>query len=408
MSKRTADRVARHLVYAGMMMDENPELAYEHAKAAYRQAARVDVVREALGIAAYLTGRYSEALRELRTYRRMTDDYSHAPLEADAERGLGKPEKALSFIAEVPLKRLSPAAQIELAIVTSGARADTGDYAGGLSVIERIKSENLGEELRARVELVKADRLAEVGQTEEAEELRRRWTPVYEGEGEVDLLMEIEEEPEEDQTAEEAATEDLAAGAGDEEAAQDEAAAAEAAGAEAAGAEAAGVEAAGVEAAGVEAAGVEAAGAEMPEDTAPEATTEKEAPAQAEESQDATVSVEGKETAEAETVAPAQLPVESESVTEEEARVPEETSAAEEETPGAEETVSQPTVSESDAAAESNSKTLVEAAAETAPVADSQPEPETDNVAEPEEAQENSEKTANVDATAAEKNKKED
>ncbi|WP_231583171.1 tetratricopeptide repeat protein, partial [Actinobaculum suis] len=230
LSKRTADRVARHLVYAGMMMDENPELAYEHAKAAYRQAARVDVVREALGIAAYLTGRYSEALRELRTYRRMTDDYSHAPLEADAERGLGKPEKALSFIAEVPLKRLSPAAQIELAIVTSGARADTGDYAGGLSVIERIKSENLGEELRARVELVKADRLAEVGQTEEAEELRRRWTPVYEGEGEVDLLMEIEEEPEEDQTAEEAATEDLAAGAGDEEAAQDEAAAVEAAG----------------------------------------------------------------------------------------------------------------------------------------------------------------------------------
>ncbi|WP_176702287.1 hypothetical protein [Actinobaculum suis] len=383
MSKRTADRVARHLVYAGMMMDENPELAYEHAKAAYRQAARVDVVREALGIAAYLTGRYSEALRELRTYRRMTDDYSHAPLEADAERGLGKPEKALSFIAEVPLKRLSPAAQIELAIVTSGARADTGDYAGGLSVIERIKSENLGEELRARVELVKADRLAEVGQTAEAEELRRRWTPVYEGEGEVDLLMEIEEEPEEDQTAEEAATEDLAAGAGDEEAAQDEAAAAEAA-------------------------GVEAAGAEMPEDTAPEATTEKEAPAQAEDSQDATVSVEGTETAEAETVAPAQLPVESESVAEEEARAPEETPAAEEETPGAEETVSQPTVSESDAAAESNSKTHVEAAAETAPVADSQPEPETDNAAEPEEAQENSETTANVDATAAEESKKEE
>ncbi|WP_256332585.1 hypothetical protein [Actinobaculum suis] len=388
MSKRTADRVARHLVYAGMMMDENPELAYEHAKAAYRQAARVDVVREALGIAAYLTGRYSEALRELRTYRRMTDDYSHAPLEADAERGLGKPEKALSFIAEVPLKRLSPAAQIELAIVTSGARADTGDYAGGLSVIERIKSENLGEELRARVELVKADRLAEVGQTEEAEELRRRWTPVYEGEGEVDLLMEIEEEPEEDQTAEEAATEDLAAGAGDEEAAQDEAAAAEAAGAEAAGAE--------------------AAGDEIPEDTAPEATTEKEAPAQAEESQDDTVSVEGTETAEAETVAPAQLPVESESVAEEEARAPEETPAAEEETPGGEETVSQPTVSESDAAAESNSKTHVEAAAETAPVAYSQPEPETDNAAEPEEAQENSETTANVDATAAEESKKED
>jgi len=138
LSKDNADRVARHLVYAGSMMDVDPELSYEHARAACRSAARIDIVREALGLSAYLTGRYSEALRELRTFRRMTDDYAHAAIEADSERGLGRPEKALAFISEIPLKRLDPESRIELALVTSGARADAGDSEGGLAVLEKI------------------------------------------------------------------------------------------------------------------------------------------------------------------------------------------------------------------------------------------------------------------------------
>lgn len=191
-----SENVARHLVYAGSMMDQNPELAYEHAKAAYRHAARIDIVREALGLTSYLTGRYSEALRELRTYRRMTDDYSHVALEADSERGLGRPEKALAFIAEIPLKRLNTATTLELALVTSGARADAGDSEAGLAVLEKIKVENLDEELRARVELIKADRLEELGRVEEAEDLRARWNPVYNAEGEVELFTADEPESE--------------------------------------------------------------------------------------------------------------------------------------------------------------------------------------------------------------------
>ncbi|AIE82194.1 hypothetical protein [Actinotignum schaalii] len=206
-----SDNVARHLVYAGSMMDQNPELAYEHAKAAYRHAARIDIVREALGLTSYLTGRYSEALRELRTYRRMTDDYSHVALEADSERGLGRPEKALAFIAEIPLKRLNTATTLELVLVTSGARADAGDSEAGLAVLEKIKVENLDEELRARVELIKADRLEELGREEEAEELRTRWNPVYNAEGEVELFTEEESEPEvESEVAPESEAEDEA------------------------------------------------------------------------------------------------------------------------------------------------------------------------------------------------------
>ena len=192
LNKDNAERVARHLVYAGEMLEIDPEVAYEHARAAYKSAARIDVVREALGLTAYATGRYSEALRELRTYRRMSDDYTHVPLEADSERGLGRPEKALRFIDGIPLQRLKPEGQIELALVTSGARAETGNSEGGLSVLEKIIVDNLPEELAARVQLIKADRLEELGRTDEAEELRATWAPIYEDEG-GDIMVDLDE-----------------------------------------------------------------------------------------------------------------------------------------------------------------------------------------------------------------------
>ncbi|MDP9799927.1 hypothetical protein J2S49_000003 [Arcanobacterium wilhelmae] len=157
------------------MIDIDPEVAYQHAKAAFVTAARIDIVREALGITAYMTGRYAEALRELRTYRRMSDDYQHVPLEADSERGLGRPEKALRFIEGIPMNRLEPSAQVELAFVVSGARAEIGDSEGGLAVMEKLKINNLPNEVAARASLIKADRLEELGRDEEAAELRAKY-----------------------------------------------------------------------------------------------------------------------------------------------------------------------------------------------------------------------------------------
>ena len=216
LSKDNSERVACHLVYAGSMLDVDPELSYEHAQAAYRRASRVDVVREALGLAAYMTGRYSEALRELRTYRRMTDDYSHVAIEADSERGLGRSEKALAFISEIPLSRLDAESKIELALVASGAKADTGDSEGGLAVIEKLAVENFEEDLRARVELIRADRLEELGREEEANELRASWESVLSDEGEVDLYEEESDEAHPDVADARYGDESEGAGYGDE------------------------------------------------------------------------------------------------------------------------------------------------------------------------------------------------
>jgi tetratricopeptide (TPR) repeat protein len=118
--------VSRHLVMAGRLLDEDPELAYRHAVAARDRAGRVAAVREAAGIAAYLTGRYAEALAELRAARRMSGDQSTLPVMADCERGLGRPEKALELAASRDATTLDAPARAEMLIVASGARRDMG------------------------------------------------------------------------------------------------------------------------------------------------------------------------------------------------------------------------------------------------------------------------------------------
>src|SRR5271166_2917984 len=119
-----ADSVARYLVAADL--DEDPERGYTYAQAAKRLAARIGVVREACGIAAYRTGRWAEALSELRAARRMTGRDDYLPIMADCERALGRLDRALAVVREAKITGLERATQIELRIVESGIRRDQG------------------------------------------------------------------------------------------------------------------------------------------------------------------------------------------------------------------------------------------------------------------------------------------
>jgi hypothetical protein len=119
-----ADAVARHLVAAGML--ENPEVAYLHAKEARRLAARVGVVREAVGIAAYRAGAWADALAELRAARRLTGRNTSLAMMADSERALGRLDRALAIVQSPEARELDRAGQIELKIVESGIRRDEG------------------------------------------------------------------------------------------------------------------------------------------------------------------------------------------------------------------------------------------------------------------------------------------
>ena len=126
LSKANAEMVARHLVMIGRLLREDPETAYAHAMAAQRRAGRIAVVREAVGLAAYSAGLWSEALAELRAARRMSGSVHLLPLMADAERGLGRPERALELASSPDARDLATAERVELALVVSGARRDLG------------------------------------------------------------------------------------------------------------------------------------------------------------------------------------------------------------------------------------------------------------------------------------------
>jgi tetratricopeptide (TPR) repeat protein len=122
-----ASKIARHLAAAGRLVDDDPQAAAAHTHYARSLAPRLAVVREAAGVVAYRTGDYPTALSELRAVRRMTGDPSYLPIMADCERGLGRPERALTLAAEPDAGRLAPAERVELAIVVSGARRDRGE-----------------------------------------------------------------------------------------------------------------------------------------------------------------------------------------------------------------------------------------------------------------------------------------
>ncbi|MFC5232826.1 hypothetical protein [Pseudonocardia zijingensis] len=127
LQRDTADTVAKHLVAAGRLVDEEPERALEHARFARARASRIAVVREAAGIVAYHAGEWAEALGELRAARRMGGGPGHLAVMADIERALGRPERALELSRGPEARELDRAESIELAIVAAGARRDMGE-----------------------------------------------------------------------------------------------------------------------------------------------------------------------------------------------------------------------------------------------------------------------------------------
>lgn len=124
--KDLAEVVAGHLMTAGLLIDEDPELAYRHAEAARRRAARLPVVREAAAETAYAAGHWDVALSEFRALRRMTGTDDFLPVMADCERALGRPQAAIKIAKESRRQQPEPALAIEMLIVEAGARSDLG------------------------------------------------------------------------------------------------------------------------------------------------------------------------------------------------------------------------------------------------------------------------------------------
>jgi hypothetical protein len=128
LSKENAVGVGQHLVMVATFLDTDIEAAQAHAETAVRRAGRVPAVREALGLVHYRKGEWAKALSEFRTARRLSGSSHMLPFMVDAERGLGRPERALDLAASPEAATLGANERIELAIVVSGIRRDLGQY----------------------------------------------------------------------------------------------------------------------------------------------------------------------------------------------------------------------------------------------------------------------------------------
>lgn len=136
LDKANAEAVARHLVMAGRLVDDDPARALLHARAARGRGGRVAVVREAVGITAYHAGEWAEAIAELRAARRMSGGPGLVAVLADCERALGRPERALELARSPEGRSLTRDPAEELLIVAAGARRDLGQYEAAVVMLQ--------------------------------------------------------------------------------------------------------------------------------------------------------------------------------------------------------------------------------------------------------------------------------
>ncbi len=94
-------------------------------------------VRELYGLVLYRTGQWTQAVGHLEAYRQLSGSLDQHPVLADCYRALRHYESAEAIWEE--LKAASPSGDLvaEGRIVAAGCRADQGDLAGAIAILER-------------------------------------------------------------------------------------------------------------------------------------------------------------------------------------------------------------------------------------------------------------------------------
>jgi len=172
LSKENAEGVARHLLALAEQLEVGDvDTALAHATTASRRAGRVPIVREMLGVVYYRRGEWAKALSEFRTARRLSGSHHLLPLIADAERGLGRPERAVEAGRGPEVGTLKKDERVELAIVVAGARMDMGQSESAVASLRELVEQSADSDpWAARLYYAFADALAASGSAGDAED----------------------------------------------------------------------------------------------------------------------------------------------------------------------------------------------------------------------------------------------
>ncbi|MEA2002758.1 MAG: hypothetical protein U9N84_12860 [Actinomycetota bacterium] len=113
--------------------------AVRKASHAKELASRDSTIREILALSAYRVGDWPTALRELRTYRRLSGETTHMPVEMDVLRALGRTDDVTEVWED--FKRLdgSPAVKKEARVVYASFLIDEDDLDGAATAIGTLK-----------------------------------------------------------------------------------------------------------------------------------------------------------------------------------------------------------------------------------------------------------------------------
>ena len=174
LSEDNALMVARHLEAAAYYAEIDPPRALQHTLAAKNRAARLAVVRESVGVMAYVNQDFDLALTELRAALRISGSNDQIALIIDCLRAKDKTAEALKIARDIDRSKLPREARIDLAIVISGIRLDRGEPDRAYAELQ-IPELDPTDATQESVQLFEANAevLEELGRVDEAKKWRR-------------------------------------------------------------------------------------------------------------------------------------------------------------------------------------------------------------------------------------------
>lgn len=124
--------------------------AVRKAQQAKELSSRDATIREVLGLASYRIGDWQQALRELRTYRRLSGETTHMPVEMDVLRALQRFDDVADVWMEFQRLGGSPAAKKEARVVYASHLIDMGrlEEAATVTGTPRVIDDPWPEDLR--------------------------------------------------------------------------------------------------------------------------------------------------------------------------------------------------------------------------------------------------------------------
>ena len=170
------DAIARLARAIELLERDDPQGAVKEAEKAKALSPRSASVREVLGLAYYGAGRWHDALRDLKAYKRFSGRNDQNHVVADCLRGIGRGAEAVPLAEEALRDRnVSHEVKAESVIVAASALADEGRFPEALAFIGRAKTrDRLAEPYTLRLWYVKGDILERAGRADQAAEEFRR------------------------------------------------------------------------------------------------------------------------------------------------------------------------------------------------------------------------------------------